>query len=111
MQSWNMSPTVKNNELIDIFRKYVDVLYYEREDSDTIGPFVEKEEDVSERQSTHKIKKSPKIKQSGQKNGSIRSTSKASHKDMRSFFVSKPKTPTKINYIQRNLDDKSSARH
>ena len=53
MQSWNiMSLTVKNNELIDIFRKYVDVLYYEREDSNTVGSFVEKEEDVSERQPT-----------------------------------------------------------
>ena len=41
-----MSPTVKNNELIVIFRKYVDVLYYEREDSNTVGSFVEKEEDV-----------------------------------------------------------------
>ena len=89
-----MSLNVKNNELIDIFRKYVDVLYYEREDSNTVGSFVEKEEDVSERQSTHKIKKSPKINQSGQKSGSIRSTSKASHKDIRSFFVTKPKTPT-----------------
>ena len=77
-----MSPTIKNNELIDIFRKYVDVLYYEREDSNMVGSFVEKEEDVSERQSIHKIKKSQKINQSGQKSGSIRSTSKVSHKDI-----------------------------
>ena len=88
-----LSPNVKNNELIDIFRKYVDVLYYEREDSNTVESIVEKEE-VSERQSTHKIKRSPKINQSDQKRGSIRSTSKASHKDIRSFFGSKPKTPT-----------------
>ena len=60
-----MSPTIKNNELIDIFQKYVDVLYYEREDLNTVGFFVE--EDVSERQSTHKIKKSPIINQRGQK--------------------------------------------
>ena len=77
-----MSPTIKNNELIDIFRKYMDVLYYEREDSNMVGSFVEKEEDVSERQSIHKIKKSQKINQSGQKSGSIRSTSKVSHKDI-----------------------------
>ena len=88
-----MSLNVKNNELIDIFRKYVDVLYYEREDSNTVGSFVEKEEDVSERQSTHKIKKSPKINQSGQKSGSIRSTSKASHKDIRSFLCQNQKRP------------------
>ena len=87
-----MLPTVKNNELIDIFQKYVDVLYYEREDLNTVGFFVE--EDVSERQSAHKIKKSPIINQRGQKSGSTRSTSKASHKDICSFFVSKPKTPT-----------------
>ena len=90
-----MSPNAKKNELIVIFRKYVDVLYYEREDSNTVGSFEEKEEDVSERQSTHKIKKLPKIKQSDQKSGSIRSTSKASHKGIHSFFVSKLKTPTK----------------
>ena len=77
-----MSPTIKNNELIDIFRKYMDVLYYEREDSNMVGSFVEKEEDVSERQSIHKIKKSQKINQSDQKSGSIRSTSKVSHKDI-----------------------------
>ena len=38
--------------------------------------------------------KSPKINESGKKSGSIRSTSKALYKDIRYFFVSKPKTPT-----------------
>ena len=38
-----MSPTVKNNELIDVIQKYVDVLYYKREDSNTAGSFVETE--------------------------------------------------------------------
>ena len=32
-----MSPTVKNKQLIDIYRNYVDLLYYEREISSTVG--------------------------------------------------------------------------
>ena len=102
-----MSSNVKKNELIVIFRKYVDVLYYEREDSNTVGSFVEKEEDVSERQSTHKIKKSPKIKQSGQKSGSIRSTSKASHKGIHSFFYVKTKNAhQKTDFKERKKERK-----
>ena len=31
-----MSPTVKNKELIDIYRNYVDLLHYEREDSSIV---------------------------------------------------------------------------
>ena len=87
-----ISPTLKNNELVNIFRKYVDVLYYERGDSNTVVSFVEKKEDISERQSTHK--KSTKINQSCEKSGSIRSTSKASHKDICSFLCVKTKRPT-----------------
>ena len=47
----------------------------------------------SERQSTHKIKKSPKINQSGQKKGRIGSTSKASQKTYVLFLCQNQKRP------------------
>ena len=39
-----MSPTAKNKQLIDIYRNYVDLLYYEREISNTVGSFIVREE-------------------------------------------------------------------
>ena len=42
-----MSPTVKNDQLIDIYRNYVDLLYYEGEMSNTVGSFTVREEKIS----------------------------------------------------------------
>ena len=42
-----MSPTVKNKQLINMYRKFVDLLYYEREISNTVGSFIVREEKTS----------------------------------------------------------------
>ena len=39
--------TIKNKQLIDIYRNYVDIFYYEREISNTVESFIVREEKTS----------------------------------------------------------------
>ena len=77
-----MSPTVKNKQLIDIYRTYVDLLYYERQISNTVGSFIVREEKASSRSS--------KSSEGNAEEDITKLTSR--HKDIRSFFVAQPKT-------------------
>ena len=42
-----MPLTLKNKQLIDIYRNYIDVLYYEREESNIVGSFIAEQENES----------------------------------------------------------------
>ena len=77
-----MSPTVKNKELIDIYQNYVDLLYYEREDSNIVGSFITGEDDASAGTSNLK---SPEI---SKKTRTSKTPKNLPHKDIHSFFVS-----------------------
>ena len=77
-----MSPTVKNKQLIDIYRNYVDLPYYEREISNTLGSFIVTEEKTSSRSS--------KFSEGTAEKNNTKLIS--CHKDIRSFFVVQPKT-------------------
>ena len=88
-----MSPTVKNKELIDIYRNYVDFLYYEREDSNIVGLFITGEDDASPGTSNPK---SPEI---SKKTRTSKTLKNVPHKDIHSFFVSQ-----RNNEMQRKKD-------
>ena len=88
-----MSPTMKNKELIDIYRNYVDLLYYEREDSNIIGLFIIGESDASTGISN------PKLPEISKKTCASKTQKNVPHKDIRSFFVSQPN-----NEMQRKKD-------
>ena len=89
-----MLPTVKNKELIDIFQKKCGCpLLWKRRFKH--GRILCREKGRCIRKTINQQNQEiNEDNQSGRKSGSIRSTSKASHKDIRPFFVSKPKTPT-----------------
>ena len=76
-----MSPTVKNKQLIDIYRNYVDLLYYEREISNMVGSFSVREE---------KTIWIAQILRGKCREEHTKLTSR--HKDIRSFFAVQPKT-------------------
>ena len=71
-----MSPTVKNKELIDIYRNYVDLLYYEREDSNIVGSFINGEDDASAGTSN------PKLLEISKKNRPSKTPKNVPHKDI-----------------------------
>ena len=75
-----MSPTGKNKELIDIYRNYVHLLYYEREDSNIVGSFITGEDDASAGTSNPK---SPEI---SKKTRTSKTPKNVPHKDIRSFL-------------------------
>ena len=75
-----MSPTVKNKELIDIYQNYVDLLYYEKADSNIVGSFVTGEDDANAGTSNPK---SPEI---SKKNRTSKTPKNVPHKDIRSFL-------------------------
>lgn len=71
-----MPLTLKNKQLIDIYRNYIDVLYYEREESNIVGSFIAEQENESAdlpnvTEERVERKKSLKV---------------THHKDIRSFF-------------------------
>ena len=76
-----MSPTVKNKELIDIYRNYVDLLYREREDSNIVGSFITGEEDASAGTSNPK---SPEI---SKKTRTSKTPENIPHKDIRFALI------------------------
>ena len=88
-----MSPTVKNKQLIDIYRNYVDLHYYEREISNTLGSFIVREEKTSSRSS--------KFSEGTAEKNNTKLTS--CHKDIRSFFVVQPK-PTGTKASEANVE-------
>ena len=77
-----MSPAVKKKQLIDMYRNYVDLLYYEREIPNTVGLFIVREE------------KTPcgPLKYSEGNAEKNNTKLKSRHKDVRSFFIFQPKT-------------------
>ena len=77
-----MSPTVKNKQLIDIYQNYVDLLYHDREISNTVGSFIVREEKTP----------SGSLK-SSEGNAEKNNKKLTSHyKDIRSFFAVQSKT-------------------
>ena len=88
-----MSPTVKNKELIDIYRNYVDLLYYEREDSIIVGSFITGEDDASAGASN------PILPEISKNTRTSKTPKNVPHKDICSFFVSQPN-----NEMQRKQD-------
>ena len=100
-----MSPTVKNKQLIDIYRNYVDLLYYERELSNTVGSFL-----VGEESETPGSSKSSSGKDKNNKRTEKKQI-KSCHKDIRSFFLGQsdkwtrePKTTEVIKLIDTEED-------
>ena len=75
----HLPPTVKNKELIRIYESYVDTLYYEREEANIAGSFLESEEvPVSGKQQGDKTKRKKKTATTNEnQNGK---------KDIRSLF-------------------------
>ena len=76
-----MSPTVKNKQIIDIYRNYVDLLYYEREEPNIVGSFI-----------TGQGNNNSGTLNVPEENSEVREKTPKNlhHKDIRSFFVSKP---------------------
>ena len=72
-----MLPAVKKKQLINIYRNSVDLLYYEREISNTVESFIVREEMTSSGSS--------KSSEGNAEKNNSKLTSH--HKDIRSFFV------------------------
>ena len=71
-----MTLTLKNRAFINIYRNYVDVLYYEREESNIVGSFITGQENES-----------AELPNLPEENVFRKKTPKVSHhKDIRSFF-------------------------
>ena len=77
-----MSPTVKNKQLIDIYQNYVDLLYHDREISNTVGSFIVREEKTPSG--------SLKPSEGNAEKNNKKLTSR--YKDIRSFFAVQSKT-------------------
>ena len=100
-----MSPTVKNKQLNDIYRSYVDLLYYERELSNTVGSFLVGEESETPGSSKSSSRKDKNNKRTEKKQ------IKSCHKDIQSFFFGQsdkgtrePKTTEVIELIDMEED-------
>ena len=95
-----MSPTAKNKQLFDIYRNYVDLVYYEWEISNTVGSFIVRE-----------IMTSSGSSKSSEVNAEKNNTKLTSHhKDILLFFVVQPKTTgtkaSQINVIELSDNEK-----
>ena len=76
-----MSPTVKNKQLIDMYLNYMDLLYYNRGLSNTLGSFLVGEESETPGSSKSSIRKDENNKNTEKKQ------IKSCHKDIRLLFL------------------------
>ena len=76
----HMPSTVKNRELIGIYEKYVDAFYYQREETNIAGSFVESSAGI-ETMETNNLKG-----RESKKRKSNKTTNASSSKDIRAFF-------------------------
>ena len=93
-----MSPTVKNKELIDISRSYVDLLYNEREDSNIGGSFINGEHDASAGTSN------PKLLEISKKNRTSKTPKNVPHKDIPNNEIQRKKDTGKTVVVLRDTD-------
>ena len=75
-----MPSTLKNRELIRIYEQYVDTLYYQREETNIAGSFLE-----SDFSKTNEINNSDNRETKKRKNAN-ETTNNSSSKDIRTFF-------------------------
>ena len=75
-----MPSTVKNRELIGIYEKYVDTLYYQPEDTDIGGYFVKSSAGIETMETNNSKGRESKKRKNNE------TTNASSSKDIRAFF-------------------------
>ena len=75
-----MSSTVKNRELIGIYEKYVDTLYYQRQDTNIAESFVESSAGIGTMETNNSKGRESKKRKNNE------TTNASSSKDIRAFF-------------------------
>ena len=76
----HMPSTVKNRELIGIYEKYVDTLYYQREETNIAGSFVESSAGIETMETNNSKGRESKKRKNNE------TTNASSSKDIRAFF-------------------------
>ena len=76
----HMPSTVKNRELIGIYEKYVDTLYYQREETNIAGSFVESSPGIETMETNNSKGRESKKRKNNE------TTNASSSKDIRAFF-------------------------
>ena len=76
----HMLSTVKNQELIGIYEKYVDILYYQPEETSIAGSFVESSAGIETMETNNSKERESKKRKNN------KTTNASSSKDIRAFF-------------------------
>ena len=96
IMSWCMPPTVKNKQIINVFEKMVDLLYYEREETTKVGSFQGNQEAEPLLMQPKAKKKKLNSKEPNPSSSEEVVTPARFEKDIRSFFQKKKVVMSKV---------------
>ena len=98
----SMPPTVKNKQILNIFKEMVGLLYYEREETNKVGYFLVGNEEAAEPLPPKAKKK--KLNRKKQTNPEEAVTPSNSGKDIRTLFQKKKKVVTSSSSSKQTSD-------